>query len=121
VTREVDITELRRRAAETLYATATVSRAVRTTNAWGEQERITTVTNSYPCAFGERTRLVVGDAAVGMRASQSVLLPHDADIAIGDEITVVTGPGTESVVVTGRVARVTRHPVLTLVELGAEE
>ncbi|MCX2728551.1 hypothetical protein OO015_13760 (plasmid) [Thermomicrobium sp. 4228-Ro] len=121
MTRAVDIAELRRRAAEALYATATVARAVRTTNAWGERERTATSTRTYPCAFGERTRLVVGDAAVGTRATQSVLLPYDADVALGDEVTVVTGPGTESVAVRGRVARVTRHPVLTLVELGAEE
>lgn len=121
MTREVDITELRRRAAETLYATATVARAVRTTNAWGERERASTITRTYPCAFGERTRLVAGDPAIGARATQSLLLPYDADIAVGDEVTVVTGPGTESVVVRGRVARVMRHPVLTLVELGAEQ
>lgn len=116
--RDVDLAALRAMVAELLTATATVQHAIRGTNAWGEAARVTTQTLTLPCAYGEQTRLVAGDAGIGPRSQQSLLVPHDAPVEVGDTVVSVTAPDGSPANVTGRVARVVRTPVVVLLELG---
>lgn len=118
--RDSDLAAMRAMVGELLTATVTLEHATRVSNAWGEAERSATQILELPCAYGERMRLIASGAGVGPLAQQSLLVPYDAPVEIGDTVRSVRGPGTDQLPITGRVARVVRTPVVTLVELGGE-
>lgn len=114
-----DLGDLRRAVRELLICTARFRRAQRVQDAWGHDRVTSTSIVETACAVGELPRHWSSSLDSTPRSQVSLLVPHDLAVDVGDELIELILPNGDILNgVAGRVNRVIRHPVVTLLELG---